>query len=136
MRCVTDLTHVSTNSLPSTLLKKTGGRNQVPFHDRVVPPPITALALVEKRNDNDYHELSSVSTQSSQLTPYGNHDDNKTELIREVSLDNKDLPKGRINPHSRRSVVPNRPRRPSPERCIQSTKGSPTPRNRITTNNP
>jgi hypothetical protein len=125
MRCITDLTHVSTNSLPSTLLKKTGGRNQVPFYDRVIPPSITALALDEQRNDHEDNDLSSVSTQSTPFSQNISHQENSLGLIREVSLYGKDLPKERVSPHSRRSIGQQRPRRPSPERCIQSTKCEP-----------
>lgn len=144
MPCVTDLTHVSTNSLPSTLLKKTNGRKQVPFHDRIVP---SLVLKPQQRNDTDDDdgdddgELSSVSTQSNPLSrsqPSRGHSNRgsttSTKLISDVSLEgSRNRPivaadelrnVNSINNHPNQ-----RPRRPSPERTMSyqntTTRSSP-----------
>ena len=131
MPCATDLTHVSTNSLPSTLLKKTNGRNQVPFHDRIVASAVTKL---QQRNDTDDDrnvyddELSSVSTQStpasrsqpSQSASKNGSTTTSSKSNREVALDeNRNRPLA--PPYQLQSTINSnsqRPRRPSPERTM------------------
>ena len=120
MPCVTDLTHVSTNSLPSTLLKKTNGRNQVPFHDRIVPS--AQQKKPQQRNDTEYddEDIGEQSSESTQSTPLSRTA--ATTLNREISLDvsrNRPI----VAPYQFHStnnesnnMISQRPRRPSPER--------------------
>jgi hypothetical protein len=155
MPCVTDLTHVSTNSLPSTLLKKTNGKNQVPFHHRTVPSSLTKL---QQRNDTDDDdddvEMFSVSTQSTPLSrsqPSRTHSNKKgsttaTASTRDVSLDGSrnrpivapcELPYCTSNHDNNNNSSSHRPRRPSPERTISyqnTTMPVPTTKSRPSAN--
>jgi hypothetical protein len=109
----------ATGSLPSTLLKKTGHRRLIAYQERVVPPPIAVVDLAAER---DYHDDSSVSTQS---TPYSQEYYSRRELMptaaaavkRKDKIADRFLASRRIhgvNVHSRRP--------PSPERRVHTPK--------------
>lgn len=84
------------SSLPSTLLKKTGRRKLLAFQDRVLPPPIRLLDILAEDNERDYnyHEFSSVSTQS---TPYSQEYYDRRErmptVVEAVKANNTGRPK-------------------------------------------